>query len=37
MFMLAGDVLKNRIYWSMKYVKNYKVQEKIKELDNDFN
>ena len=34
--MIAGDALKNRIYWSMKYVKNFKVQEKIKELDDDF-
>ena len=34
--MIAGDALKNRIYWSMKFVKNFKVQEKIKELDDDF-
>ena len=34
--MIGGEALKRRIYESIQVVKNWKVQEKLKEMEEDF-
>ena len=34
--MIGGEALKRRIYESIQIVKNWKVQEKLKEMEEDF-